>query len=101
MSILIKNVMIATMDYDKEVISKGYVLINGNIIEAVTEGEFRGNSEGLRVIEGTGYCVMPGLVNCHTHMAMTLLRGYGEGLPLMRWLNEKVWPMEAKFKKNI
>jgi len=97
MGILIKDVMIASLGSENEVISKGYVLINGDSIAEVSEGGFSGDVDGIRVINGAGYCVMPGLINCHTHMAMTLLRGYGEGLPLMRWLNEKIWPMEAKF----
>ena len=100
MNILIKNVMIVTMDYNKEVIAKGYVFIKGNLIQEVAEGEFLGNTEGIKIIEGAGYCVLPGLINCHTHLAMTLLRGYGEGLPLMKWLNEKIWPMEARFKEE-
>lgn len=39
---------------------------------------------------------MPGLINTHTHAAMTLLRSYADDLPLMPWLNEKVWPFEDK-----
>lgn len=41
------------------------------------------------------HAVTPGLVNCHTHAAMALLRGIGDDLPLMRWLNERIWPLEA------
>ncbi|MHC1720699.1 MAG: amidohydrolase [Clostridiaceae bacterium] len=100
MDILIKDVMIVTMDPLKEVISRGYVLISGEKISQVDEGGYQGNTEGFKIINGKGYCVLPGLINCHTHMAMTLLRGYGEGLPLMRWLNEKVWPMEARFREE-
>jgi len=98
MDILIKDVMIVTMDPLKEIITKGYVLIGEDRILKVGDGDYTENTGGLKVIDGKGYCVLPGLINCHTHMAMTLLRGYGEGLPLMRWLNEKVWPMEAKFR---
>lgn len=100
MKILIKNTMILTMDENESIINKGYVLINNNIIEQVSSGDFLGDTSDFTIIEGKGYCVMPGLINCHTHAAMTLLRGYGEGLPLMRWLNEKIWPMEAKFKEK-
>ena len=39
---------------------------------------------------------MPGLVNGHTHAAMTLFRGYSDDLPLMRWLEERIWPVEAR-----
>ncbi|ABK61424.1 amidohydrolase [Clostridium novyi] len=95
--ILIKNVSIVTMDSNKEFIKNGYILINDNKIKEVSEGNFNGEVNNLKVIDGKGYCAMPGFINGHTHAAMTLLRGYGEGLPLMRWLNEKVWPMERKF----
>lgn len=100
MKILIKNAVILTMDENENVVNKGYILINNNIIEQVLPGDFKGEISDCTVIDGKGYCAMPGLINCHTHAAMTLLRGYGEGLPLMRWLNEKIWPMEAKFKEK-
>ena len=41
------------------------------------------------------HAVTPGLVNCHTHAAMSLLRGVGDDLPLMRWLKDRIWPLEA------
>ena len=40
--------------------------------------------------------ILPGLVNCHGHTAMTLVRGLGSGLPLQRWLEEAIFPVEAK-----
>lgn len=43
-----------------------------------------------------GQVLMPGLVNTHTHAAMTLLRGYADDLPLMPWLTERIWPAEAR-----
>ena len=43
------------------------------------------------------HAVTPGLVNAHTHAAMTLLRGVGDDLPLMRWLQERIWPLEGEF----
>lgn len=46
--------------------------------------------------DGSGKVLMPGLVNAHTHVPMTLLRGYAENLPLANWLNDKVFPFEAK-----
>jgi 5-methylthioadenosine/S-adenosylhomocysteine deaminase len=48
------------------------------------------------IIEAGGMVATPGLVNCHTHAAMTLFRGYADDLPLMEWLTKKIWPMEAK-----
>lgn len=49
-----------------------------------------------RVLDLPNDVVMPGLINTHTHAAMTLLRSYADDLPLMPWLNEKVWPFEEK-----
>ncbi|MHB8567006.1 MAG: amidohydrolase family protein [Nitrososphaerales archaeon] len=48
------------------------------------------------VIDASKSIVMPGFVNNHSHIAMSLLRGYAEDLPLLNWLNDKVWPAEAK-----
>ena len=55
-----------------------------------------GPEAGDDVLDATGGVVLPGLVNGHTHAAMTLFRGYGDDLPLMQWLQEKIWPAEAK-----
>jgi len=51
---------------------------------------------GDEAIDAGGAPLVPALVNGHTHAAMTLFRGYGGDLPLMRWLEEKIWPVEAK-----
>lgn len=51
---------------------------------------------GDDVIDGAGMALLPGLVNGHTHAAMTLMRGYGDDLPLMQWLQDRIWPTEAK-----
>ncbi|HEY7105973.1 MAG TPA: amidohydrolase [Acidimicrobiia bacterium] len=51
---------------------------------------------GDDVLDGGGDVLLPGLVNGHTHAAMTLFRGYGGDLPLMDWLEQKIWPAEAE-----
>jgi 5-methylthioadenosine/S-adenosylhomocysteine deaminase len=53
---------------------------------------------GDETIAADGQALVPPLVNGHTHAAMTLFRGYGGDLPLMRWLKEKIWPIEAKLE---
>jgi len=53
---------------------------------------------GARTIPAAGLIALPGLVNCHQHVAMTLLRGYGADLPLQRWLQERIWPAEARLQ---
>ncbi|HPW72572.1 MAG TPA: amidohydrolase family protein [Methanothrix sp.] len=52
------------------------------------------------VIEGNGMLAIPGLVNCHTHLAMSLLRGYADDMELMPWLEEKIWPLEARLTEE-
>jgi 5-methylthioadenosine/S-adenosylhomocysteine deaminase len=51
---------------------------------------------GDRVLDAPGLALLPGLVNGHTHAAMTLFRGYGDDLPLMEWLETRIWPAEAQ-----
>jgi 5-methylthioadenosine/S-adenosylhomocysteine deaminase len=55
---------------------------------------------GDEVLDADGSLLLPGLVNGHTHAAMTLLRGTGDGLPLMRWLRERIWPAEARLTED-
>lgn len=79
----------------------GWVAVDGNRIVLVTdradEAEaFRAASPGLREIDCRGKVLMPGLVNTHCHVAMTLQRSYADDIPLMEWLNEHIWPFEAK-----
>jgi 5-methylthioadenosine/S-adenosylhomocysteine deaminase len=75
-------------------VRRGNVVTRGDTIEYIggdlPEGDFG------EVISGADRLLLPGLVNAHCHVPMTLLRGYGEGLPLQRWLNEKVFPFEDK-----
>lgn len=49
-----------------------------------------------RVIDGSGKAIVPPFYNTHTHAAMTLLRGYADDMELFTWLNDYVWPAEAK-----
>lgn len=53
---------------------------------------------GDEVLDAAGAILSPPLVNGHTHAAMTLFRGHGDDLPLMRWLQEAIWPVEAKLE---
>jgi 5-methylthioadenosine/S-adenosylhomocysteine deaminase len=50
---------------------------------------------GARVLDGRGRLAMPGLINCHTHSAMTMFRGSAEDVPVHSWFNDHIWPMEV------
>ncbi len=52
-------------------------------------------AEGTLTIDGEGRIALPGLVNTHTHAAMTLFRGYADDMQLQPWLEQKIWPLEA------
>ncbi len=67
--------------------------IDGVITEI---GPSIGPSPGEEVLDAGGAILSPPLINGHTHAAMTLFRGHGDDLPLMRWLQEAIWPVEAK-----
>ena len=54
------------------------------------------HKDNCRIIDATGKIVMPGLINTHTHVAMALLRGISDDVPLMEWLQEHIWPIEGK-----
>ncbi len=56
--------------------------------------------DGDHVIDGAGLALVPGLVNAHTHAAMTLFRGYADDLPLMEWLEQHIWPVEARLEAD-
>jgi 5-methylthioadenosine/S-adenosylhomocysteine deaminase len=65
-------------------------------IAALGEGTGkRSRSDAETRIDGTGLLLIPGLVNTHTHAAMTLMRGYADDMPLREWLEGKIWPLEA------
>ena len=90
-----------TVDDEDTVLKNGAISIEGNKIRAVGKNEeVVGKYSEENVIDGSGMVAMPGLVKTHTHTPMTLLRGYADDLPLMRWLKEKIWPMEAKLKPS-
>ena len=65
-------------------------------IAAIGEEAGRGSRRDAETwIDGRGQILIPGLVNTHTHAAMTLMRGYADDMPLQEWLTTKIWPLEA------
>lgn len=93
MKLLIKNGQILTMD-EGRIVKNGCVRIDNDTISYV--GEEVPAEPGERVIDARGGIVMPGLVNAHTHTAMTLFRGYADDMPLEDWLFQKIFPAEDK-----
>lgn len=92
MRLLIRNayvIPVAGSDFTGDV-----AVEEGRIVFAGPTGAVPGTFEADETIDATGMVATPGLVNCHTHAAMTLFRGYADDLPLMEWLTRKIWPVE-------
>ncbi len=93
--ILIRNGRVLTMDPNQAEIPDGAVAIQGDHIAAVGATASIGTRSARKVIDADGGIIMPGLVNTHTHAAMTLFRGLADDVPLMSWLTDHIFPAEA------
>ena len=83
------------------------VTLNGNVtnIRIVGNrfseiGSEVSSSPGDIVIDASDKAIVPPFYNAHTHAAMTLLRGYADDMPLFPWLNDYIWPFEAKMTEE-
>lgn len=95
--IIIKNAYILTVDQNNTEIPFGFIVIKGDKIIEIGSGEPDLNIEASTIIDAQGNLVMPGLINAHTHVPMTIFRGMADDLPLQEWLNEYIFPAEAEF----
>ncbi len=97
MKILIKNANIISMSEKRERFEKNIdILICDNIIKKI--GKNIQTDENTKTIDATGKIVLPGLINTHSHIAMSIFRETIDGYKLQQWLEEKIWPMEDKLQ---
>lgn len=90
---------IVTQDPERRVLHKASIKIDdGKIIEI---GQNLISSRKDETIDCHGKVMIPGLVNTHTHLAMTLLRGYADDLELKEWLEQKIWPLEKRLTPDM
>lgn len=96
-TILIKNGYVLTMDEQQTVYAPGWVSIENDRIVAVERGQPPADllARAGRVIEAEQLAVLPGLVNGHTHLSQTFMRGLGDDKPLLDWLKQVMWPLQA------
>lgn len=95
MKILIKGANVLQPDYSTDIAD---IAVENDKIAAV--GNIPEGFVADHIIEGKDHFAVPGLVNAHTHASMTLLRSYADDMELMDWLNNKIWPLEAKMKEQ-
>jgi 5-methylthioadenosine/S-adenosylhomocysteine deaminase len=93
-SLLITNVVADGNTVDIFVDERGTIAGIGADVRKKRKGE------ADFIIDGDGALALPGLVNTHTHAAMTLLRGYADDMILQEWLSQKIWPLEAHLTGN-
>ena len=93
--LILHNGIILTMNPNFEVIPNGYIAVRGSKIEQI--GACAGGElpAATQFIDATGGIILPGLVNTHTHLPMTLFRGLADDLPLAQWLQEHIFPAES------
>jgi 5-methylthioadenosine/S-adenosylhomocysteine deaminase len=103
MDLLIKNAVVLTMNPDLDIYEPGFLAIQGDSILAV--GIQKNievlESQAYQVVDARGGLLLPGLINAHTHAAMTLFRGLADDLPLEDWLNHHIFPAEQKLKDSF
>jgi len=89
----IYNAVIITMNTKFNVIKNGYITIKGNKITDIGEGTPESTKN---LYNAKGKIIIPGFVNVHTHLPMTMYRCIDDDLPLKTWLEDHIWPAEAK-----
>jgi 5-methylthioadenosine/S-adenosylhomocysteine deaminase len=95
--LIVSGGTVVTMDKERRVIEDGAVAVAGGRIVAVGKrSEIAGRYAAREVVDATGRAVIPGLINGHTHVPMTLFRGIADDLDLNEWLTKYIFPAEAK-----
>ena len=96
--LLIEGDHIVTMDGGSGVLQNGSVAIHEGLIVDVGKSEtIKKQYKAKIVLQGQNKIVMPGLINGHSHAAMTLFRGIADDYPLFEWLNNYIFPAEVAF----
>ncbi|MDD5713159.1 MAG: amidohydrolase, partial [Smithellaceae bacterium] len=94
--LIISGGTVLTIDRQDRIIPDGAVAIVGELIVATgPAAEIRAEYSAKRTLDAKGGLILPGLVNCHTHAAMTCFRGMADDRELMDWLNNYIFPAEA------
>lgn len=91
--LLIRNASLSGRSVDIYIVDN----LISRIVPHVDVLPVKARGEGVTLIEAGGMSVFPAFYNMHNHAAMTLLRGYADDMPLMEWLEQHIWPAEARF----
>ncbi|AWC28389.1 bifunctional S-methyl-5'-thioadenosine deaminase/S-adenosylhomocysteine deaminase [Bacillus cytotoxicus] len=92
---------IVTLNEQNEVFENGYIIVEDHTIIEVQHGDFSKHDQVDEVVDLKGKWLLPGLVNTHTHIVMSLLRGIGDDMLLQPWLETRIWPLERQFTPEL
>ncbi len=93
-TLLIRGGTVVTMDAERRVVSADLLVVDGRIAAIGSSSDAR-LPPATRVLDVQGHAVMPGFVQAHVHLCQALFRGMADDLPLLEWLRERIWPLEA------
>ncbi len=103
MKTLIHNAWTVTMNDQYDIYRDGYVIMDGNTITEVGSDANALQRFGAlcdKVVDASDKILMPGMVNAHTHMFQTFMRGLGDDKPLFQWLSEEIWPFSVLMSED-
>lgn len=96
MDTLFSGATVVTMDESMHVYTDGFVGVTDGKISYVGKNPPPEDAKPQKIIDATGLVLMPGLINCHTHLPMTILRGYADDYDLQTWLTKYMFPKEDR-----
>ena len=91
--ILLKS---ALVEAERDKTSRKDIVIGDGRFLKIADAAAPADADGAEIVDCSRFAVLPAFYNGHTHAAMTLLRGYADDMPLQKWLQEYIWPFEAK-----
>lgn len=95
METLFRGGVIVTCDADDRVLAGDVLVSDGRIRAVGPAAAAQASQRPVRVVDARGCAVLPGLVQAHVHLCQALFRGSADDLPLLAWLRERIWPLEA------
>ena len=101
MDTLFSNATIVTMNESMHIYSGGYVGVTDGKISYIGKESPKEEETPKQIIDATGMVLMPGLINCHTHLPMSILRGYADDYDLQTWLTEHIFPREDRMDARV
>lgn len=97
--LLVENGVVVTMNPSMDILPKGSLAIrDGAVVDVSTPHRIRQAYSPREILDASNCAILPGLINAHTHAAMTIFRGLADDLPLMEWLERYIFPAEAHLK---